>query len=172
MKTESQIPANLFRVAIVGAASLEGMDFTFFASEEKFTKANWKIARQAGSAVVALSYALESDAKAPVCAPWIGRELGQPSQFNLETTALVTAHPASVAMALLLLRAQKARALRMAAATVFEPASEQGRRGMDELHEQTINLLSFQQMPTAVFDTQVAFNVLGRYGKESSQPIA
>ncbi len=220
MKTESQIPANLFRVAIVGAASLkgkelkealedrnfpaydirllddneslgqldavkdevafvqpvgrdqlEGVDFTFFASEEKFTKANWKIARQAGSAVVDLSYALESDAKAPVCAPWIGRELGQPSQFNLETTALVTAHPASVAMALLLLRAQKAGALRMAAATVFEPASEQGRRGMDELHEQTINLLSFQQMPTAVFDTQVAFNVLGRYGKESSQPI-
>jgi aspartate-semialdehyde dehydrogenase len=35
---------------------------------------------------------------------------------------------------------------------------------MDELHEQTVNLLSFQEMPKQVFDTQVAFNMLGRYG--------
>jgi len=31
---------------------------------------------------------------------------------------------------------------------------------MDELHEQTINLLNFQQMPTGVFDVQVAFNMI------------
>ena len=49
---------------------------------------------------------------------------------------------------------------------MLEPASEHGKRGMDELHEQTINLLSFQQMPKDVFDTQVAFNVLDRYGPQ------
>jgi aspartate-semialdehyde dehydrogenase len=38
---------------------------------------------------------------------------------------------------------------------------------MDELHEQTVNLLSFQQMPTGVFDSQVAFNLLARYGEKS-----
>jgi len=38
---------------------------------------------------------------------------------------------------------------------------------MDELHEQTVNLLSFQQMPKAVFDAQVAFNLLDRYGQNS-----
>jgi len=53
-----------------------------------------------------------------------------------------------VALALLLLRARKAGEIRTALATVFEPASERGRRGMDELHEQTVNLLNFQQMPT------------------------
>jgi aspartate-semialdehyde dehydrogenase len=54
---------------------------------------------------------------------------------------------------------------------VFEPVSEQGRRGMDELHEQTVNLLSFQQMPTGVFDSQVAFNMIGRYGPASARSL-
>ena len=53
--------------------------------------------------------------------------------------------------------------------TVFEPASEHGQKGMDELHEQTVNLLSFQELPKNVFDTQIAFNMVGRYG-EKSQP--
>ena len=38
---------------------------------------------------------------------------------------------------------------------------------MDELHEQTVNLLSFQELPKNVFDIQVAFNMLARYGQRS-----
>jgi len=67
-------------------------------------------------------------------------------------------------LALLLLRAGKVNKLSRAIATVFEPASERGKRGMDELHEQTVNLLSFQQLPKTVFDSQVAFNLIDRYG--------
>ena len=64
-------------------------------------------------------------------------------------------------------RASKTGAIRSAAATIFEPASEQGQRGMDELHQQTVNLLSFQTLPKDVFDTQVAFNMVARYGQNS-----
>jgi aspartate-semialdehyde dehydrogenase len=42
---------------------------------------------------------------------------------------------------------------------------------MDELHEQTVNLLSFQQLPKGVFDAQVAFNVLDRYGEKSTPAL-
>ena len=52
-------------------------------------------------------------------------------------------------------------------ATIFEPASEHGQRGMDELHQQTVNLLSFQPLPKDVFDAQVAFNMVARYGQKS-----
>lgn len=38
---------------------------------------------------------------------------------------------------------------------------------MDELHQQTVNLLSFQPLPKDVFDEQVAFNMLSRYGQKS-----
>jgi aspartate-semialdehyde dehydrogenase len=150
---------------------LKNVDFTFFASEQKFTRANWKLARKAGSAIVDLSYGLENEPSVAVRAPWIERELGQQAQLNLNSNAVMIAHPAAITLALLLLRARKAAAIRRAVATVFEPVSEQGRPGMDELHEQTVNLLSFQPMPTGVFDSQVAFNMIGRYGPGSAQSL-
>jgi len=219
-KTEGQKWGNLFRVAIVGAATLKGKelkdvleeknfpamdiklldddeslgqldqvqdeasfiqpvtrdqlentDFTFFACDENFTRLYWKLARDAGSAIVDLSYALDSEMQAPIAAPWIERELGQHAQMNLESTSMVIAHPAAVVLSLLVLRAQKAAPIRSVVASVFEPVSEQGRLAMDELHEQTVHLLSFQPMPTDVFDAQVAFNVIGRYGKASKRSL-
>jgi aspartate-semialdehyde dehydrogenase len=155
----------------VGRDELANMDFTFFASDEDFTRKKWKLAREAGSAIVDMSYALENEPGIPVSAPWVERELGQLQQFTLESSSIVTAHPAAITLALLLLRARKAGSIRTAIATVFQPVSEQGRQGMDELHEQTVNLLSFQQMPTAVFDSQVAFNMLERYGRASARPL-
>ncbi len=155
----------------VARDQLKHMDFTFFASEEDFTRSHWKMAREAGSAIVDLSYALENEPNIPLCSPWIERELGQHTQFTLESSSIVIAHPAAVALALLLLRARKAGEIRTALATVFEPASEKGRSGMDELHEQTVNLLNFQQMPTGVFDVQVAFSMIDRYGPESKHTL-
>jgi len=149
----------------VTATQLEQMDFAFFASNEKFTRKHWKLARNAGSAIVDLSYALESEIDAPVSSPWIDRELGRHAQLGLESTVIQVAHPAAIALSLLLLRAQKAALIRVAAATVMEPVTESGKQGMDELHEQTVNLLSFQPMPTKVFGSQVAFNIIGRYGE-------
>jgi aspartate-semialdehyde dehydrogenase len=155
----------------VGRDQLAQTDFTFFASDEEFTRKKWKLAREAGSAIVDMSYALENEPNIPICAPWVERELGEPTHFTLESSSVVTAHPAAVALALLLLRARKAGEIRSTMATIFEPVSELGRRGMDELHEQTINLLSFQQLPTGVFDSQVAFNILDRYGRASTHPL-
>jgi aspartate-semialdehyde dehydrogenase len=155
----------------VGRDQLSQTDFTFFATDEEFTRKKWKLAREAGSAIVDMSYALEGEPNVPVCAPWVERELGEPTHFTLESSSVVTAHPAAIVLALLLLRARKAGEVRSTVATVFEPVSEKGRRGMDELHEQTINLLSFQNMPTATFGAQVAFNMLDRYGAGTARPL-
>jgi len=155
----------------MGRDELANTDFTFFASEEDFTRRNWKLAREAGSAIVDLSYALENEPNVPIRAPWIERETGQHTQLTLESSSIVAAHPAAVVLALLLLRAGKAGRIRYSAATVLEPVSELGRRGMDELHEQTVNLLSFQQMPTSTFGSQVAFNMIDRYGRSSIHPL-
>ena len=51
------------------------------------------------------------------------------------------------------------------AATVMEPASEYGRAAMDELHQQTVNLLSFQTLPREQYDAQVSFNLLPELGE-------
>src|SRR6266446_1221098 len=46
-----------------------------------------------------------------------------------------------------------------------EPASEYGREAMDELHQQTVNLLSFQTLPREQYDAQVSFNLLPELGE-------
>jgi aspartate-semialdehyde dehydrogenase len=142
-------------------------DFTFFAADADCTRQNWKRARDAGSAIIDLSGALEEEPGATVRSLWIERERGQMWHPELQPAPCIVAHPAAVALALLLLRARKAGAIRSAVATVFEPASEQGQKGMDELHQQTVNLLSFQSLPKDVFDAQVAFNMVARYGVNS-----
>ena len=55
---------------------LENVDFTFFASDENFTRNTWQMARKAGSDIVDLSYALEDQKGVLLRAPWIERELG------------------------------------------------------------------------------------------------
>lgn len=150
----------------------EGVDFTFFSSDEAFTRRHWKEAHQAGSVIVDLSYALEDENGVPVRAPWVERELGQQKIPELGPETVVAAHPAAVVLALLFLRAGRLAPIERAVATIFEPVSERGRRGMDELHEQTVNLLSFHEMPKKVFDVQVAFNMLSQYGEAAGTSLA
>jgi len=155
----------------VRAEQFEHVDFTFFASDQESTRRSWKDARDAGSAILDLSAMLENEPGATVRALWIERERGLVAPPELQPGPCITAHPVAVTLALLLLRARKAVVIRRVVATVFEPASEHGQRGMDELHQQTVNLLSFQPLPKDVFDAQVAFNLVARYGQKSQPAL-
>jgi aspartate-semialdehyde dehydrogenase len=156
----------------VRSQQFDKVDFTFFACDQDCTRKNWKNVLDAGSAIVDLSYALENEAGAVVRSPWVERQLGQSLPLDLQPHPAVIAHPAAVVLALLMLRAQKEYSIKSVVATVFEPVSEHGQKGMDELHEQTVNLLSFQQLPKNIFDTQVAFNMVSRYGENSTPPLS
>ncbi|MGZ4823305.1 MAG: Asd/ArgC dimerization domain-containing protein [Terriglobales bacterium] len=158
-------------VQSVRPENFQHIDFTFFASQPDFARKHWRVAQQAGSMIVDLSYGLEDLPGARVRSPWLEREQGHSHMPELEPAPVIAAHPAAVVLGLLLTRAQKLANVRSAVATVFEPASERGRAGMDELHEQTVNLLSFQELPKNVFDAQVAFNLLARYGEMSSPSL-
>src|SRR3954471_10875022 len=155
----------------VRAEQFENVDFTFFASDQDSTRRSWKDARDAGSTIVDLSGVLEDQAGATIRSLWIERERGQVATPELQPGPCVTAHPAAVTLALLLLRARRAGSIRRAAATIFEPASEHGQRGMDELHQQAVNLHSFQPLPKDVFDAQVAFNMVARYGQKAEPAL-
>jgi aspartate-semialdehyde dehydrogenase len=155
----------------VRAEQFEHVDFTFFASDQDSTRRSWKDARDAGSAIIDLSAVLEDEPGATVRSLWIERERGQVAPPELQPGPCVTAHPVAIALALLLLRLRRVGTIRRVVATVFEPASERGQRGMDELHQQTVNLLSFQPLPKDVFDVQVAFNMVARYGNKSQPAL-
>jgi len=77
------------------------------------------------------------------------------------------AHPAAVALVRLLMVLHETSPVRGAVITILEPVSQQGKPGIDELHKQTISLFSFHKQPQEVFDTQVSFNLLPRYGDDA-----
>jgi aspartate-semialdehyde dehydrogenase len=145
--------------------SFEKADFTFFCGTEALTLRHWQNALRAGSTVLDLSGALEGEPGVLVRAPWVAADAGG---ADLLTKAVVPAHPAALALGLLVGKVAKAGAVRSVAATLLAPASEFGREAMDELHQQTVNLLSFQNLPRAIYDAQAAYNLLCGLG-ESAQ---
>ena len=149
-------------------SSFERIDFVFFAGEAAATKKYWQAARRAGASIVDLTYALEGEKDVLVRAPWVAEALAEKTQGampDLKTPAVVAAHPVAVMLALVAAKLKAKLALKNVAATVMEPASEYGRAAMDELHQQTVNLLSFQSLPREQYDAQVAFNLLPELGE-------
>jgi len=146
----------------IGPDAFQQVDFTFFCGTEAMTRLYWRQALRDGSTVLDLSGALDQETGVLVRAPWLGAE---ETAVDLFTPAVVPAHPAALALALIVDRLRQAAPIRFAAATVIAPASEFGRAAMDELHQQTVNLLSFQNLPREVYDTQVAYNLLGGVGE-------
>jgi aspartate-semialdehyde dehydrogenase len=58
------------------------------------------------------------------------------------------------------------------ASIVFlQPVSERGQEAIEELEKQTVSLLSFQPIGKTVYDAQVAFNVMDRYGDASAERL-
>lgn len=150
------------------ASSFERMDFVFFAGGAAVTKKHWQQARRAGASIVDLTYALEGEKNVLVRAPWVADVVAGKTQQNLpdlNTPAVVVAHPVAVMVALIAGKLQAKLPLTSVAVTVMEPASEYGREAMDELHQQTVNLLSFQTLPREEYDAQVSFNLLPELGE-------
>ena len=159
-------------VTFIEAISSEAFahaDFTFFSGTEELTRRYWRQALRAGSTVLDLSGALDQEPGVLVRAPWLGTEA---AAVDLFTPAVVPAHPAVITLALLMDRLQHAAPVRFAAATVLQPASEFGRAAMDELHQQTVSLLSFQSLPRAVYDAQAAYNLLCGMGESAAVSLA
>ena len=69
-------------------------------------------------------------------------------------------HPAAIVLGRVLSDLHNRFAVQSAAVTVLEPASERGNAGLDELQEQTVNLLNFQKVENKIFQGQLAFNIL------------
>jgi len=154
------------------ASSFEGLDIAFFAGAADETKKHWKGARRAGATIVDMTDALEAEPGVLVRAPWMRALLpavgGTGAMApDLHTAAVVVADAVALMLALAVGRIQAKLPVTAVVATVLAPASEYGRAAMDELHQQTVSLLSFQDLPREQYDAQVAFNLVPGVGQEA-----
>jgi len=148
--------------------SFAGVDFAFFTGSPAFTLNSWKLAEGAGSRMIDLTGALEreKEAGAVLAAPLAGEWPPAPGR------AVALAHPAASVIALVIRRLAGALPVRLAVVNVFEPASERGSPGIEELHQQTVKLLSFQEAPSDVFGGQLAFNLLASMREDVRPSLA
>lgn len=155
-------------ISALTAESLEGQDVVFFADQPSVTREYGKVALKAGAAVVDLTGTLSGESGFVVRSPW----LKAGARPDLMTAGVVSPHPAALMLAIVAERLEARYGRIEVYATVLEPASQAGSAGVDELHQQTVSLLSFQEAPKKVFDAQVAFNVQGNLGEEAEVQLA
>jgi len=154
--------------------SFEGARFVFFAGTSADAERNWRTAQLARATVIDLTGAVsaskpdETGAVAlipslasvlPPSTPAPGGSL--PMVYSSPTAPVIIA--CTLAAGLATVRPQRIALL------LFPPVSDRDQAGIEELESQTASLLSFREIDRAVFDEQVAFNLLARYG-EGSKP--
>ena len=156
-------------MAPLSAESLAGAAVAFLAGSPASSRRALKVNPKGGPRLIDLAGGLEEQPEARLRAPSADPALWRPE--GIASPIQVIAHPAAIALAMFLGRVSKAATIRRSVVHVFEPASERGQRGLDELQQQTVGVLSFQKLKTDVFDTQLAFNMLARYGEEALEPL-
>jgi aspartate-semialdehyde dehydrogenase len=148
--------------------SFEGAKLVFFAGLAEFTARHWAEAERAGAAVIDLSGGLAGVRKAIPSIP----SLDQVLSFSRASLARLYRSPgAAVIVAATVSTALRMLPVRRIAVTFLQPVSERGQSGIDELEAQTASLLSFQPIGREVYDAQVAFNLLDRYGEDCREPL-
>jgi len=153
-------------MAPLTADSLAGATVAFLAGSPASSRRALKVNPKGGPLLIDLTGGLEEQPEARLRAP-----SADPAQQHSDSRIQVIAHPAAIALAMFLGRVSKSATIRRSVVHVFEPASERGQRGLDELQQQVVGVLSFQKLKTDVFDTQLAFNMLARYGEEALEPL-
>src|SRR5205807_6033449 len=147
----------------VEEGSFDRARLVFFTGSSVFTKVNLRAAQAGGATVVDLSGGSIGEKETRLWYPRAEVKLEKDLNYA------VLSAPATVAVALL--DALSAVGLSRLGLIFFRPVSEAGRRGIEELESQTSQLLSMQSTGQTVFDTQVAFGMLNRYGAASRENL-
>ena len=152
--------------------SFEGAQFAFFAGTPSDAERNWSVAQRSGATVIDMTGSVAGavangiawiPSLTSVLPPQPGNSgngsAGRPAYSSPGTPVIIAC---TLSAALKLLAAQRV------SVTLFPPVSEGGQAGIEELESQTASLLSFRPIEQPVFDAQVAFNLLARYGSGSA----
>jgi aspartate-semialdehyde dehydrogenase len=142
--------------------NLASADLVLLAGSVESSRKAWSLlSKHRDMPVIDLTRALEDADSARVVAPAAGRSP------DPGVSPVIVAHPAAIALAVFFRGLAAKYELRRAIVEIFEPASERAQAGVEELHQQTKKLFAFQTLPKDVFDTQLAYAMLARFGLES-----
>lgn len=79
---------------------------------------------------------------------------------------LTSPHPIAMMLSNLLFPLDRAFGIHFATVNVFSPVSAFGEKAIEELYQQTVNLLNFKEIPKEIFKEQLAFNIIPDFTEE------
>jgi len=139
----------------LGKNSFKGVDIALFSAGAERSLEFAPAAVESGAVVIDNSSAFRMDPKVPLVVP----------EVNVHAIAKhsgIIANPncSTIGMVLVLKPIHDAAAIKRIVVTTFQSVSGTGKKGMDELAQQTVALLSFKDVETKVYPHQIAFNCL------------
>lgn len=155
---DDEAPSDAIRP--LAETTFDGMDVVFVCAYPKRASEWAAEATSAGAVVIDLTRALASDG-APIVVPEVNAEVIDDGGVG----PFVSPVPSAVALSVVLKPIHDAAELKRIVLTAFEPAFQAGRAGVDELAEQTRDLLSGRSPDMRVFPHRLAFNLIAQSGE-------
>jgi aspartate-semialdehyde dehydrogenase len=144
-----------FTVKLLTRQSFEGVDIALFSAGSERSLEFAPLAVKAGAVVIDNSSAFRMDPKVPLVVPEVN-----PEAVSEHSGIIANPNCSTIAMVVALKPLHDAAKIKRVVVTTFQSVSGTGKKGMDELAQQTVALLNFKDVETKVYPHQIAFNCL------------
>jgi aspartate-semialdehyde dehydrogenase len=147
------------RVEDIAKADLSGIEIAFFSAGGSTSKQYAGRFLQAGAVVIDNTSAFRMEPAVPLVVPEV-------NAHALSEHRGVIANPncATIQLMAPLLALHQLAGLKRVVTSTYQSASGAGRRAMDELRDQAIKVLRFEDPPTKVFSRRLAFDIIPQIG--------
>ncbi len=135
--------------------SFKGIDIALFSAGAERSKIWAPIAARSGCVVIDNSSQWRMDPKVPLVVPEVN-----PDDLKWHNGIIANPNCSTIQMVVVLKPIHDAAKIKRIVVTTFQSVSGTGKKAMDELLQQTKDLLNFKEITRKVYPHQIAFNVL------------
>ncbi|MEW6116403.1 MAG: aspartate-semialdehyde dehydrogenase [Nitrospirota bacterium] len=140
--------------------SFRGIDIALFSAGAERSRIWSPVAAQSGCVVVDNSSQWRMDPEVPLVVPEVN-----PDDLRWHKGIIANPNCSTIQMVVALKPIHDAAKIKRVVVTTFQAVSGTGKRAMDELLQQTTDLLNFKEIKCNVYPHQIAFNVLPHIDK-------
>jgi aspartate-semialdehyde dehydrogenase len=135
--------------------SFAGVDLALFSAGAEISRKFAPLAVQAGAVVIDNSAAWRMDPEVPLVVPEVNK-----ADLNWHKGVIANPNCSTIQMVVALEPLHTAARIKRIVVTTFQSVSGTGKEAMDELLEESRDLLSFKEVTPSVYPHQIAFNCL------------
>ena len=143
----------------IETADLEGIQIAFFSAGGSASKSYAGRFIEAGAVIIDNTSAFRMEEAVPLVVPEVNSD-----DLNNHHGIIANPNCSTIQLMAPLNVLHNAAGLKRVVASTYQSSSGAGRKAMDELRDQTIKLLRFEEPPVKIFSRRLAFDVLPQIG--------